>query len=102
MSRLQLLRSEKRQGRIFTILGTLRSDEGDGNENVKKKNKQTKKQTNKQKKNKRFNNQNNNLHAHHAILYIFLPSPHHYDVKMPNFTVYRGSTQGTTEFPLSF
>ena len=48
MSRLQLLRSEKRQGRIFTILGTLRSDEGDGNENVKKKNKQTKKQTNKQ------------------------------------------------------
>ena len=49
MSRLQLLRSEKRQGRIFTILGTLRSDEGDGNENVKrKKNKQKNKQTNKQ------------------------------------------------------
>ena len=97
MSRLQLLRSEKRQGRIFTILGTLRSDEGYGNENVKKKNKQKNKQTN-----KRFNNQNNNLHAYHAILYIFLPSPHDYDVKMPNFTVYRGSTQATTKFPLSF
>ena len=25
-----------------------------------------------------------------------------YDVKMPNFTLYRGSTQATTKFPPSF
>ena len=38
---------------------------------------------------------------HHAFLYISLPSLHDYDVKMPNFTMYRGSTQATTKFPLS-
>ena len=27
---------------------------------------------------------NNNLHVRHALLYIFLPSPHDYDAKMPN------------------
>ena len=53
-------------------------------------------------KSNRFNNQNNNLHVHHAFLYISLPSLHDYDVKMPNFTLYRGSTQATTRFPLSF
>ena len=42
------------------------------------------------------------LHVHHAFLYISLPSLHHYDVKMPNFTMYRGSTQATTRFSLSF
>ena len=42
------------------------------------------------------------LHVHHASLYISLPSLHDYDVKMPNFTLYRGSTQATTKFPLSF
>ena len=26
------------------------------------------------------------LHAHHAFLYISLPSLHDYDVNMPNFT----------------
>ena len=35
-------------------------------------------------------------------IYISLPSLHDYDVKMPNFTMYRGSTQATTKFPLSF
>ena len=39
---------------------------------------------------------------HHAFLYISFPSLHDYDVKMPNFTMYRGSTQATTKFPLSF
>ena len=42
------------------------------------------------------------LHVHHDFLYISLPSLHDYDVKMPNFTMYRGSTQATTKFPLSF
>ena len=26
------------------------------------------------------------MHVHHAILYISLPSLHHYDMKLPNFT----------------
>ena len=42
------------------------------------------------------------LRVHHAFLYISLPSLHDYDVKMPNFTMYRGNTQATTKFPLSF
>ena len=42
------------------------------------------------------------LHVYHAFLYISLPSLHGYDVKMPNFTMYRGSTQETTKLPLSF
>ena len=37
---------------------------------------------------------------HHALLYISLPSLHDYDVKVPNFTFYSGSTQSTTKFPL--
>ena len=57
-------------------LGTLRSDDGDGGEERQKSN--------------RFSNQNN----------TFAPSLHGYDVKMPNFTLYRGRTQSTTKFPL--
>ena len=29
---------------------------------------------------------NNNFARHHAILHISLPSLHHYDMKLPNFT----------------
>ena len=42
------------------------------------------------------------LHVHHAFLYISLPSLHDYDVKIPNFTLYRGRAQATTKFPPSF
>ena len=42
------------------------------------------------------------LHVHRAFLYISLPTLHDYDVKMPNFTFYRGGTQVTTKFLLSF
>ena len=40
------------------------------------------------------------LFMHHAFLHICVQSLHDYDVKMPNFTFYRGSTQATTRFPL--
>ena len=70
------------------LLGTLRSDDGDGNGNATKAIGLISKTT--------------ILHVHHAFLYISLPSLHDYDVKMPNFTLYRGSTQATTKFPLSF
>ena len=70
------------------IIGTLRSDDGDGNGNATKAIGLISKTT--------------SLHVHHAFLYIFLPSLHDYDVKILNFTMYRGSTQATTRFPLSF
>ena len=69
-------------------IGTLRSDDGDGKGNAKKTIGLISKKT--------------NFRVHHAFLYISLPSLHDYDVKMPNFTMYRGSTQATTTFPLSF
>ena len=45
------------------------------------------------------------FHVHCAfllILYISLASLHDYEVRMPNFTFYIGSTQATTKFPFSF
>ena len=30
--------------------------------------------------------QKTTLHVHHTILYISVPSLHHYDMKLPNFT----------------
>ena len=68
---------------VVTLLGTLRSD-GKGNGNVKKAIGLLTKTT--------------TLHVHHAFLYISLQSLHDYDVKMANFTFYRGSTQATTKF----
>ena len=69
-------------------LGTLRSDDGDGNGNATKAIGLISKTT--------------ILHVHHAFLYISLPSLHDYDVKIPNLTLYRGRTQATAKFPLSF
>ena len=69
------------------LIRTLRFDDGDGNGNATKAIGLISKTT--------------ILHVHHAFLYISLPSLHDYDVKIPNFTMYRGSTQATTKFPLS-
>ena len=69
------------------LVGTLRSDDGDGNEDVKRAIGLITKIT--------------IFHVHHAFLYISLPSLHDYDVKVRNFTFHRGSTQATTKFPLS-
>ena len=41
------------------------------------------------------------LHVHHPFLYISLPSPHVYDLKMPNSTFYGGHKQATTNFSFS-
>ena len=95
-----MIRKKKREimyltdnpGVITTLIGTLRSDDGDGNGNATKAIGLISKTT--------------ISHVHHAFLYISLPLLHDYDVKMPNFTMYRGShrgsTQATTKFPLSF
>ena len=67
------------------LIRTLRFDDGDGNGNATKAIGLISKTT--------------ILHVN--FLFISLPSLHDYDVKMPNFTMYRGSTQATTNFPLS-
>ena len=72
----------------IAVLGTLRSDDGDGNGDATKAIGLISKTT--------------VLHLHHDFLYISLPSLHDYDVKMPNFTMYKESAQATTKFPLSF
>ena len=56
--------------------------DGDGNENLKKAIDLISKTT--------------ILHVDHAFWYISLPPLHDYDVKLPNFKFYRGSTQATT------
>ena len=71
---------------VILLLGTLRSDDGDENGNAAKTIGLIRKTT--------------ILRVHHAFLYISLPSLHDYDVKMPNSTMYRGSTQATKKFPL--
>ena len=52
-------------------LGTLRSNDADGNENVKK--------------TIGLINKTTTLHVHHTFLYISFLFLHDYDVKMPNF-----------------
>ena len=42
------------------------------------------------------------LHVHHTCLYITLPSLHHYDAIMPNFTFYGERQQATMNFSFSF
>ena len=71
-----------------TTLGTLRSNDADDNENVKKTIGLISKTT--------------PSHVHHTILYISFPFLHDYDVKMPDFLFYGGRTQATTKFYFSF
>ena len=61
------------QSVLNDLLGTLRSDDGDGNGNTTKAIGLISKTT--------------ILYVHHTFLYISLPSLHDYDVKMPNFTL---------------
>ena len=69
-------------------IGTLRSNDADDNENVKK--------------NNRLNRQKTTSQMHHTFLYISFPFLHDYDVKMPNFALYGGRKQATTKFYFSF
>ena len=78
-------------GVTLTNLGATESfnnDDGDGSENVKKA--------------IGLLNKTTTLHVHHAFLYISLPPLQDYNVKMPNFTFYRGRKQAATNFSFSF
>ena len=57
---------------FHAILGSVRNDDGDGDENGKKAIDLFSKTT--------------TLHVQHTFLYISLPSLRDYDVKMPNFS----------------
>ena len=72
---------------ILTI-GTLRSNDADGNENVKKTIGLISKTT--------------TSHVQHTFLFISFLFLHDYDVKMPNLAFYGGSKQATTKFYFSF
>ena len=69
-------------------IGTLRSNDPDGNENIEKTIGLISKTT--------------TLHVHHACLYISFLFFHDYDVNMPNFAFYGGRKQATTKLCLSF
>ena len=69
-------------------IGTLRSNDEDGNKNVQKK------------KPTGLISKTTTLQVHHALLYSsFL---HDYDVKMPNFAFYGVRKQATTKFCFPF
>ena len=69
-------------------IGTLRSNDEDGNKKVQKK------------KPTGLISKTTTLQVHHALLYIsFL---HDYDVKMPNFAFYGVRKQATTKFCFPF
>ena len=78
----------RRRRCLSSLLGTLRSNDADDNENVKKTIGLISKTT--------------TSHVHHTFLYISFPFLHDYDVKMPNFAFYGGRKQATTKFYLSF
>ena len=73
------------------LLGTLRSNDADGNENVKK-------------KTIGLISKTTTLHVHHTFLYISFPFLHayHYNVKMLNFAFYGERKQATTKFYFCF
>jgi len=56
---------------VIMIIGTLRSNDADGNENLKK--------------TKCLISKTTTLHVHHAFLYISLLFLHDFDVKMSDF-----------------
>ena len=70
------------------LVGTLRSDDGDGNKNVIRAIGLIRKAT--------------TLHVHRTFLYTSLTILHDYDVKMANFMFYRGRKQATTKFSFYF
>ena len=72
------------------LIGTLRSNYADANENVKKTIGLISKIT--------------TSHVHYTFSYISFPFLHYYDVKMPNFALYGGRTckQATTKLYFSF
>ena len=73
----------------YELLGTLRSDDGDGNENG-------------QKAIGLIIVKQQLYTCHHAFFYISKQSLHDYNVKIPRFMFLRRRKQATTKFSFSF
>ena len=73
---------------FLPLIGTLRSNDADGNENVKK--------------TIGLISKTATLHVHHAFWYISFLFLQDYDVKMPNLAFYGGCKKATTKFYFSF
>ena len=69
-------------------LGNFSNHDGDGNENAEKSN--------------GFVKPNNNFARASRLFVHFFASLHDYNVKMPDFTLYGGRKQATTNFSFSF
>ena len=69
-------------------LGSFSNHDGDGNENPEKSN--------------GFVKPNNNFARASRLFVHFFASLHDYNVKMPDFTLYGGRKQATTNFSFSF
>ena len=69
-------------------LGSFSNHDGDGNENAEKGN--------------GFVKPNNNFARASRLFVHFFASLHDYNVKMPDFTLYGGRKQATTNFSFSF
>ena len=69
-------------------LGSFSNHDGDGNENAEKSN--------------GFVKPNNNFARASRLFVHFFTSLHDYNVKMPDFTLYGGRKQATTNFSFSF
>ena len=72
----------------WQIIGTLRSNDTDGNENVKK--------------TVGLISKTATSRVHHAFWYIYFLFLQDYDVKMPNLAFYGRRKQATTKFFFSF
>ena len=83
----QILRRGLLRVKNFSV-GTVRSNDADGDENVKK--------------TIGFITKTTTLHVHDAFLYISFPFMNNYEVKMPKFTFYGGRKQATMKFYFSF
>ena len=70
-------------------MGTLRSNDADGKENVKR-------------KTIGLTSKTTSSHVHHTFLYISFPFLHDYDVKMLNFLFYGERKQATKKSYFSF
>ena len=73
---------------FLSLLGTLRSNDADGNQKVKK--------------GIGFVSKKINLHVHHAFFTFLCPFLHDYDVKMSNFAFYGVRKQATAKLYFSF
>ena len=74
---------------LGSLLGTLRSIDADGNENIKK-------------TTIGFISKTTTSHVHHNFLYISFLFLFDFALKMPNFTFYGGRKQARTKFYVSF